>query len=172
MRKLENYTEQEWDIVSSLPHMVGLAMSGIAASGIVGTAKEAFASSNAWKKAKEKYAGNHLIQAMMPNMESMDAAFADAKDRRQDMMDKIRSNDIKDGEKLAEIVMQDAEKAMDILESKEDAQTVNEFKEWLSEIAQDVANAGTEGDFFGFGGTQYSEKEKKLFDDLNNSLTL
>lgn len=171
MRKLENYTNQEWETVSSLPHLVGIAMSGIAASGIVGTAKEAMANSKAWKNAREKYPNNELIQAMMPSMESLDAAMDDAKNMRQDLMDKVRSNNIKDGESLAEIVMQDAERAMAILEAKEDAQTVTEFKSWLTEIAQDVAQAGTEGDFFGFGGTQYSDKEKQLFDDLNQALS-
>lgn len=170
MRKLENYTEQEWETVSSLPHLVGIAMSGIAASGIVGTTKEAMANSKAWKNARDKYPDNALIQAMMPSMESLDKAMDDAKEMRQDLMDKVKSNNIKDGEGLAEIVMRDAEKAMDILEAKEDAKTVEEFKSWLTEIAHDVAHAGTEGDFFGFGGTQYSEKEKQLFSDLNDAL--
>ena len=171
MRKLENYTDQEWESVSSLPHLVGIAMSGIAASGIVGTTKEAMANSKAWRAAKEKYPNNHLIQAMMPNMESLDAAMDDAKSMRQDLMEKIKSNNIKDGESMAAIVMQDAENVMDILEAKEDEQTVAEFKNWLLEIAQDVAKAGTEGDFFGFGGTQYSDKEKQLFHDLNDALS-
>lgn len=171
MKKLDNYTEQEWETVSSLPHLVGLSMSGIAASGFVGTMKEMMANSKAWKAAKEKHPDNHLIQAMMPSMDSLDAAMEDAKETRQDIMEKLKSNDIKDGEGLAEIVMQDADKAMDILEAKESEQTVEEFKNWLLEIAQDVAKAGTEGDFLGFGGTQYSDKEKQLFSDLNDALS-
>lgn len=171
MKKLDNYTEQEWETVSSLPHLVGLSMSGIAASGFVGTMKEMMANSKAWKAAKEKYPDNHLIQAMMPSMDSLDAAMEDAKETREDIMEKLKSSDIKDGEGLAEIVMQDADKAMDILEAKESEQTVGEFKNWLLEIAQDVAKAGTEGDFFGFGGTKYSDKEKQLFSDLNDALS-
>lgn len=171
MKKLDNYTEQEWETVSSLPHLVGLSMSGIAASGFVGTMKEMMANSKAWKAAKEKYPDNQLIQAMMPNMENFGEAMDDAKEVREDIMEKLKSSDIKDGEGLAQIVMEDADKAMDILEAKEDEKNVSEFKNWLLEIAQDVAKAGTEGDFLGFGGTQYSDKEKQLFSDLNDALS-
>ncbi|MDO5654717.1 MAG: hypothetical protein Q4G27_01095 [Flavobacteriaceae bacterium] len=170
MRKLENYTEEEWEVVSSLPHLVGLAMSGIAASGIVGTTKEMMAHSKAWKAAKEKYPDNELIQAMMPNMESIESAMSDAKEKREAILDKMKSNDVRDGEGLAAIVMEDAARAIDILETKEEPHVVEEFKTWLADIASDVAHAGTEGDFFGFGGTQYSDKEKKLFDNLNEAM--
>lgn len=170
MKKLDNYTEQEWETVSSLPHLVGISMSGIDASGFIGTMKEMMASSKAWKNAQEKYPNNHLIQAMMPNMEELDVAMSQAKEVRQEILEKLKSNNIKDGESLAEMIMHDADKAMDILEDKEPKQTVEEFKTWLLEIAQDVAKAGKEGDFFGFGGTQYSDKEKQLFHDLNDAL--
>lgn len=170
MKKLDNYTENEWNIVSTLPHLVGLSMSGIAASGFVGTTKEMIANSKAWKNAKEKYPDNHLIQAMMPSMESFGESVSEAKLNNQKIIDKIKSSDIKDAEEMADMVMLDADKAMDILEQKESRETVEEFKLWLLEIAEDVAKAGTEGDFFGFGGTEFSDKEKKLFDDLNDSL--
>ncbi|MDG4945827.1 hypothetical protein NMK71_05325 [Weeksellaceae bacterium KMM 9713] len=170
MKKLENYSEEEWNIVSTLPHLVGMSMSGIAASGIVGTTKEMIANSKAWKNAKEKYADNHLIQAMMPSLESFGESMSEAKLSSNKIMDKIKSSEVKDAEEMADMVMHDADRAMDILEEKESRETVEEFKLWLLEIAEDVAKAGVEGDFFGFGGTEYSEKEKQLFDDLNDSL--
>lgn len=170
MKKLDNYTAEEWKIVSSLPHLVGISMSGIAASGLVGTTKEMIANSKAWKNAKKLYADNHLIQAMMPSLESFGETMDEAKESRNAILDKLKSNDVKDAEGMADIVMHDADMAMDILEAKESEQTVEEFKLWLLEIAEDVAKAGVEGDFLGFGGTQYSDKEKKLFDDLNDAL--
>lgn len=145
-------------------------MSGIVASGLVGTTKEMIANSKAWKDAKEKYADNHLIQAMMPSMESFGESMNEAKESKNAILDKLKSNEVKDAEGMADMLMHDADKAMDILEAKESEKTVEEFKIWLLDIAQDVAKAGTEGDFFGFGGTEFSDKEKQLFDDLNDSL--
>ena len=44
------------------------------------------------------------------------------------------------------------------------------FKHWLSHIAQNVAEAGSEGGFLGFGGVQVSDKEKATIAEINNVL--
>jgi hypothetical protein len=44
------------------------------------------------------------------------------------------------------------------------------FKAWLAEIAQKVAEAGTEGGFLGFGGVKVSEAEKATLARLETAL--
>ena len=44
------------------------------------------------------------------------------------------------------------------------------FKAWLREIAQKVAESGTEGGFLGFGGEKVSEEEKQTLADIDRVL--
>jgi len=45
------------------------------------------------------------------------------------------------------------------------------FRTWLRGIARDVAEAGTEGGFLGFGGEQVSEAEKATLAKIDGALS-
>ncbi|RUA06615.1 MAG: hypothetical protein DSY82_09385, partial [Flavobacteriia bacterium] len=57
-----------------------------------------------------------------------------------------------------------------ILEKKESPEVVADYKNWILEIAEKVANAAKEGGFLGFGGERFSEKEQILFEKLKGVL--
>lgn len=170
MGKLENYTESEWEIVSSTPQLVGVAMAGAGSSGLVGSTKEMFASARSMMTAKKEYADNALIQSIMPDTSDPKKAMSDAKAQREIVMGRLKSSGIKSSEDLQGFILQDCEKAINILEQKESAETVNGYKQMVLEVAEKVANAAKEGDFLGFGGERFSEKEQKLFAQLKNRL--
>ena len=46
------------------------------------------------------------------------------------------------------------------------------FKAWLRQISQHVAEAASEGSWFGLGGTQVSEAEKATLDEISGALRL
>jgi hypothetical protein len=46
------------------------------------------------------------------------------------------------------------------------------FKSWLRQISQHVAEAASEGSWFGFGGTQVSDAEKATLDEISGALRL
>jgi len=170
MGKMENYTESEWEIVSSTPQLVGVAMAGAGSSGLVGSTKEMFASARGMMNAKKEYAGNALIQSIMPDTTDPKRAMSDAKAQRDIVMGRLKSNNIKSSEELLGFILEDCEKAIAILEEKESPEIVNGYKKMVLELAEKVANAAKEGDFLGFGGERFSEKEQKLFAQLKNKL--
>ena len=45
------------------------------------------------------------------------------------------------------------------------------FKAWLQAVAQQAAEAGTEGGFLGFGGVSVSDAEKATLGEISMALT-
>ena len=169
MKRLEKFTEEEWTLLATTPQLVGMAMAGVGSSGLVGSTKEMFANARSLMQAKKDYAGNELIQAILPDTTDRQKAMEDAKVQRDTMMTRFKTEGIKKPEDLARVVLEDCAKAIDILEEKE-PETVESYKAWLLEVAENVANAAKEGGFLGFGGVQFSEKEQELFHKLKNAL--
>lgn len=170
MKKLENYSEDEWSIILATPQLVGLAMTGAGGSGIIGSTKEMFASARSMMDAKKEYGSNTVIQAIVPNTTDASKAWDDAKKQRTILMDKLKSKNIKSQEQLTEMILSDCKEAISVLEQKESPEVVADYKKWILEIAEKVANAAKEGSFLGFGGEQFSEKEQELFEKLKSTL--
>ena len=170
MGKLEKYTESEWEIVSSTPQLVGVAMAGAGSSGLVGSTKEMFASAKGMMSAKKEYEGNEVLQAILPSTTSASQAMDDAKAQRTIVLGRLKEKSVKSSEELQRFVLQDCEKAIEILEKHESAEIVQGYKKMVLDLAEKIAKAAKEGDFLGFGGERFSEKEQKLFAELKNRL--
>jgi hypothetical protein len=52
------------------------------------------------------------------------------------------------------------------LGAREAPETLKEYKTWILKTAMEVAKAGKEGGFLGFGGEWFSEEERKLYNRL------
>jgi len=170
MAALENYSEKEWEAISATPQLVGLAMTGAGASGIIGSTKEMFASASGMMNAKTEYSSNALIQAIIPNTTDASKALEDAKKQRTVLMDMLKSNNIKSQDQLTEMILTECKSVITILENKETPEVVSDYKKWVLEIAEKVANAAKEGSFLGFGGERFSENEQALFEKLKIAL--
>ncbi|CAN0593309.1 unnamed protein product, partial [Ectocarpus sp. 12 AP-2014] len=166
MKKLEKYTEEEWQLVSSMPQLVGIAMAGADSSGIFGSSKEMFANAHGMMAAKKEYEGNHLIQAMLPDTTDASKALEDAKAQREIIIGRFRASGAKSSEELKSFILEDCTKAIEILEIHETDEVIAGYKKMILDLAEKVANAAKEGDFLGFGGERFSEKEQKLFAEL------
>lgn len=170
MGKLENYSEDQWSIVSATPQLVGVAMAGAGSSGLIGSTKEMFANARSMMDAKKEYGSNTLIQAIVPDTTDPKKAMEDAKNQRSIVMDRLKSKNVKSSEQLSEIILADCKEAIAVLEEKESSEVVADYKKWILQIAEKVGNAAKEGDFLGFGGERFSEKEQVLFEKLKNTL--
>lgn len=170
MSKLEQYSDEEWNKIAVLPQLVGAIIAGAESSGIVGSTKEMMATAKSFLGAKEKYPSNALIQAVLPKTEQVDVITDIVKDDEISFQNKIKDYEIKTQEELIVKVLEDCKSTMIVLKEKESETTITEYKTWLLEIAQNVAIAGTEGDFLGFGGVQFSEKEKVVIKGLKSAL--
>ncbi|WP_299781484.1 hypothetical protein [uncultured Formosa sp.] len=170
MSKLERYSDQEWSKIATLPQLIGGIIAGADSSGLVGSTKEMFATAKSYLGGLETYPNNPLIQAIVPNTKDPKAAIGEVEAEKNHLTDQIKAYGVKTKEDLAVKVLEDCVIVMAVLKEKESESTVTEFKTWLLEIAENVANAGTEGDILGFGGVKFSDKEKTVFNALKDAL--
>ena len=89
--------------------------------------------------------------------------------KRERLQPPISVSGKKPEEIKAEVVAQLA-KISTVLEGKVPADQAEGYKSWLLAIAGKVANAATEGGFFGFGGEKLSAAETAAINELASSL--
>lgn len=166
----EKYTAEEWDLLSCTPMIIGAAMSGAASSGVMGTMKEALASTQSTMGAAANYPDNPIIQTITAKPESIGDAREAASQQRAKLMGRIKERGVEKPEDLATLALDDCRKAAFLLAEKEDELVVMEYKNWLTAIADKVANAASEGGVLGFGGTRFSDAEKAFYNQVCEAL--
>lgn len=170
MEKPENYTDQEWELVTSLPSLVGSAMAGVGKSGIVGTSKEMFSSVQTMMRARKNFSQNSFVGKVMPSTTDPKLAMQEAKQTRNAVIARVKNADIQQRNDLSKMVLEDFSKAIQIVKEKQTAEEAQTYKNWVISIAEDVANAAKEGDFLGFGGERISENEQNLLNEMRSQL--
>ena len=165
-----NYNQEEWNRVSGLPQLVGSTMASVGKSGFVGSIKEMFKNVSFFNSSRKTYADNPLISDIVPGIEDRDAALSEARNQRDSLIDRVKSEEFKSVDQLQNWTLQDAEETYNLVKEKESPEVATAYKNWLLEIAQEIANAGTEGDILGFGGEKFSEKERAFMEKLQAAL--
>lgn len=153
----EQFTDDEWFLLSSTP-----AMSSAASSGVVGTVKELAASMKSTVGALKDYPDGELVQALLEHAENWDEAKDKMKDYRSRAKDKLESSEIKSREQLHEHAMKDCKAASKLVDEKCSADEGKVYREWVLKIADNVAAAFSEGGFLGFGGKRISAEETAM----------
>ncbi len=172
MSYLQKFTEEETELLMCAPQLVGVAVTSIGSSGVLGSVKEAMASIRALMDGVKSYPDNALVASISPSMQDADAAKKMAKDQKDMVVRRIQANEVKGSEQLADLMIDDLCKINDILAEKESPEVAAEYKMWLREIAVKVAEAAKEGGFLGFGGTLVSDGEQALLDRISANLNL
>ncbi|MBK8444504.1 MAG: hypothetical protein IPL35_14320 [Sphingobacteriales bacterium] len=166
----EKYSKEEWDLLTTAPMLVGAAMSGADGSGLFGTLKEAFASSQAAMAARSEFADNALIAALMPVISSFSEAREQASAQQEKIKARLQAANAKDAAALQAVAIEDLSKVQELLDCKEDAATATAYKNFIIQLADKVANAASEGGFLGFGGTRFSDGEKSFLEKVKTAL--
>ncbi|ULQ55214.1 hypothetical protein KJS94_11230 [Flavihumibacter rivuli] len=165
------FSEEEQVLLSSLPTLVGSVMSFAAGSGL-GTIKEMFSSAKSYMAGAADFSGNEIITGILPNMNDRDGAMQEARDLKAKIQSHFKGYEAKSKEELRQHVLDDCRKVNEILSQKANLQEAEEYKKWTLNIAENVAKAASEGGFLGFGGTQVSEGEINLFDEIATALNV
>jgi hypothetical protein len=155
LSKQTDYTPEEWKIVSAAPVMAGLLVTISDVSGPIGTAKEAFA---VVKGVTETAKGttNELIKAIAEQITQLS--------RRPDMPE--LPGDLAGARST---LIEGCKRAVSIVAQKSPSEG-EEYKRWLTELAQKTSEASKEGGFLGFGGTQVSDEESAAVKELTSAL--
>jgi len=169
MSTKDDFTDEEWFLLSTLPPLLGSAVATIDKSGMLGTFKEMSASMRAGMSAVRDHADNELIQAIVHREGSLREAMSDSKEHRQKLIERARDEGATTPERHAAQILGDCTAVADILENKTSPDEARGYKAWACSIAQEVAEAAKEGGF-GFGGGSVSEKEMLLLDQIRDAL--
>jgi len=157
----DNFAADEWKIVLEAPVLAGFAITAADPSGLFGTLKEGWAEAKELAAAKEG-ASDELIKSVADDLFTSEGRTG-AHDRMAELLKGAKREELKD-RALGEL-----KRAVALVDSKAPADAAA-FKQWLSHIAQIVAEAASEGGFLGFGGVQVSEKEKATLAELHGVL--
>jgi len=168
----DNFSEDEWHLISTVPSMVGAAMAGAGKSGIIGTTKEAMASMKSIVAGRNDYPDNPVIAGILEKAESFSDAKAKAGDMRDKTVAELKSQNVQSPEEFNSYMLGNCEKAIALVNERCGADAADEYRQWSMTIAEKVAQAASEGGFLGFGGEQVSEGERALLSKIEKTLNV
>lgn len=165
----KKYDTAAWERIGRLPYMVAIGMEGAGRSGLSGSAQERHATVLSILSAREAFAGNPLIEALLP--EGEDPQCEQEVMRRHDaVLDFLDQSGIQSSNALWDHIETCATGVLQEISGHEAGDTAEEFARWLLRIASDVSVAAKEGDFLGLGGARISAEEKSGYDRLERAL--
>jgi len=162
MADKSNFAPDEWQVLLESVMMAGIAVSAADPSGLWGLLKESFAGSSALVAAKTN--PTPLIRAVVTDFATSEGRTI-ARDGIKARLSGLKPPEIK--AKCIETLGQAG--ALVDAKAPDDAEA---FKAWLRNISQHVAEAASEGGFFGIGGTQVSDAEKATLAEISSALRL
>ena len=166
----DDFSDDEWFLLSSTPAMIGAAMSAAATSGVIGTVKEMTASMRASVQGLRDYPDSELITALLEKATNWDEAKDKMKDYRERATTRLNTAGIKSHEQLQSHVLADCAAAVKLVDDKCSAAEAKAYREWSAKIANTVANAAKEGSILGFGGERVSAEESELIIKIEAAL--
>lgn len=166
----DNFSEDEWFLLSSTPAMIGAAMSAAAPSGVIGTVKEMTASMRGSVQGVADYPDSELIAALLEKADNWEDAKEKISDYREKAKSRLEAAQIKSREQLQQTVLADCAAAARLVDEKCNESDARIYKEWAVKIANKVAEAAKEGGILGFGGERISESESVLIQQIEQAL--
>ena len=155
------FAPSEWNEILASPFMAATAVSAADPSGLIGLLKENFASAKALIAAKQS-SPSTLIKAIVADLETPEGRAA-ARGAIEARLTGAPSNEIK----LRSIEALRHVAAYLDQNAPEDGAAV---KLWLRDIGETVAEASSEGGFFGLGGVTVSDAEKASLAEIDDAL--
>jgi hypothetical protein len=159
-----DFTAEEWKKILSSPVVTALAVTVSDPSGLWGLLQEGMASGRALIEAKNDPGANALVKEVVDELTTSDGRTTAREGVKTELTAKTPA-EIKQQalSSLAEIGA--------ILDAKS-PQDAPGFKGWLKHVAEQVAEAASEGGFLGFGGVKVSDAEKATLGEIATALKL
>ncbi|HEX2359481.1 MAG TPA: hypothetical protein VHH72_06665 [Solirubrobacterales bacterium] len=143
-----DFSEDEWKQILEGPPSAALIVIG---SDPGGSIRESFSMAKAYAEARQQHGASQLLDDIVS---------------AKPEVDKTR---FKTREELKEHGLQNIRDANAILESKASPEEVEEYKRFISTVADRVANARKEG-FLGLSGERVSEDEQAALEEIKSVL--
>ena len=157
-----SFTPEEWVQLLEAPMLAGMAVSAAEPSGLFGMLKESFATGKLLVQAKSDAGANALVRAVAADYQTAEGRKAASEGLKAKLAGggpaEIKGRALETLRQVAALVTAKA---------PADAPA---FKAWLEHIAENAAEASSEGGFLGFGGVQVSEAEKATLTEIAAAL--
>ena len=170
MTPKDDFTDDEWFLLSSTPTMIGAAMSTAAPSGIIGTIKELSASMRASVEGSDAFPESPLIAQLLSKSANWDEARERLSDYRERARERFQSADITSRDQLIAQVVSDCSKAAALVDERCTETDATAYKHWVVMIARRVSEAAKEGSFLGIGGVRVSDEERAMLEQIETAL--
>ena len=170
MKPRDKYQGGLWTKIRRLPYLVAMGMEGVSKSGIAGSARERHAMVESLVEGGKLYPDNEIIQAIVPKGTEENQLLMAAAEQHDEILNCLHDQHIKDNKGLQKHLFKVLSIVLDVLNTRENPKQVGEYKNWLLQIARNVAYAGKEGDFMGIGGERFSQEERELYTALEAKL--
>jgi hypothetical protein len=121
-------------------------------------------------KGRVTYPGNEIIKAIVPKGLGREELEFEMARQHDDILDCMQEQDICDQEQFKQHILKVLALVTRTLDARESEETSLQYRKWLLDIAKQVAEAAKEGDFLGFGGSYFSEKERAFYKLLEERL--
>lgn len=153
------FSTEEWSVLRSVPHVVGMAIAG-AGGGIFGAVKEAMSAARVM--AENAQSSSPLIRDICNSEEAKNAE----EELRKTIMGNVANMT---PDKLKSMAVDSAKQATSILKSKA-TDEVAAYSSFVLQVADGVAKAAKEGGFLGFGGQLVSAGESAVMSAISDAL--
>jgi hypothetical protein len=164
MTTKSDFTPDEWKMILGSPMLAGMAVTLADPSGLIGLLQEGMASGRAMLEAKSSPGANALVKELVADMETSEGRTIARAGMKAELTgkspDEIKSQVLS--------VLGQVGKILDAKAPQDSAA----FKAWLKHVAEQVAEASTEGGFLGFGGVKVSDAEKASIADVAKALNV
>lgn len=157
MAEKSDFSIEEWELLRQAPFMSSMMIAAASPSGPVGLMKEVAAATRVIADAAQS-AETPLVKAVSTDLKQVFALPKRSDGANASMAQDLALNTLK--------------RTADVLERKASPEEASEFKQWLTTIAQQTAEAAKEGGFLGFGGVLVSEKEQAALGAIKSVLNL
>jgi hypothetical protein len=148
MTRKADFNAEEWSLVLEAPPVAGLI---VASAERGGTFREAISLGKAYTEA-QRGDSSELVKEIV-------SARPDIDQQRY-----------KSREELRERGLTRIREAVDLLERKATPDEVDDYKRFIVDVANTVAHAKKEGGVLGIGGKPVSEEEKRVLDEIAQTL--
>ena len=139
-----DYTDEEWNLLLKGPTSAGLL---VVQADRGGTIRESFSMAKAYTDARKEHGASQLLDDITSEKPEVDRTrFESAEDLRTSLLQHIRD-------------------AVSLLQEKATTEEVDDYRRFLMNVANRVAEAHREG-FLGMSGERVSEAEQQAVDEI------
>jgi hypothetical protein len=158
-----DFTPEEWLRLTVAPSLAASSVVMASPSGPIGMFKEMEATAKQLQSAREQYASNELVAAVLSEWENM------AKTRE---MPDLQTPKFASGEEAKAWWAEQMQQLAALLAAKATAEEAAGYKAFVYDAAVAAAEAGKDGGFLGIGGVRVTPEEQGALGALKAALDL